>query len=292
MLLCGCSNTATETEPQISEISEIKESEKPVPEKSMPDPFSIPEEGLYDIRELEEGKEYIGKYHLLTSFNIPDPEYRNCQGCFFDGKTFTACLTRYADDGGQVGKICLYDLNGKVIGESEGSIRIDHANNITYIPKINSYLVSHCQGLTQEQYYMYSLVDAKTLSITKTDILEKPFFSMAYSPETDMYASAEWDGQTIDIWDGNLKLIKSVDVEMPSSLSQGVFCDKDGIYFIRSSKNGSKSEIRIYDWDAALKRTIIMDTYNESESINIIDGFVFVTTCGGNAYRISFEESA
>ena len=70
----------------------------------------------------------------------------------------------------------------------------------------------------------------------------------------------------------------AVDVERPGSLSQGVFCDETGVYFVRSSQNGFSSEIRVYDWDGRLVRTIPVeiDGNVEPENINIVNGETLV----------------
>lgn len=112
-----------------------------------------------------------------------------------------------------------------------------------------------------------------------------------------MYASGEWAGGTLDIWDGELYLLKSVSVEQPGSLSQGVFCDNEYIYFVRSSQNGYQAEIRIYDYDCNLKWAIPLEVGEgvEPENINIVKGKTYVmgndwTNRCGAVYVLDFEE--
>jgi len=278
--LCSCSKIETVQSSAVESIAESKAEES-----------EVILEGITDIARLEDGVDYVAKLSLATVLKQPTAEYSIAQGCYYNGEIFVTCYYKNLTDGKQVVLISENDSEGNVIKQSSPGLELDHANNITYIEKQNAYLVSHCQGTADEDYYTYSLVDADSLEIIKTEVLEYPFFSMAYCPEMDMFASGEWGGQTIDIWDGNLNHIKSIDVETPKSLSQGVCCNENGIYFIRSSQNGSITEIRVYDWDGNFIRSIKVDTYNETESINIIGGRVYISTCGGNIYTARFVKA-
>ena len=168
------------------------------------------------------------------------------------------------------------DLQGQKLAESD-PLPLDHANNLTYNPKLGLLVVTHCSS-EDGHYYRYSTVDPATFEIKHTADLPYPFFAMAYSPELDRYASGEWGGGTLDTWDGDLNPLLHQEVEAPGSLSQGVFCDAEGIYFVRSSQNGFPSEIRIYNWRLSLERTvpIALSGGIEPENINLVDGRVYI----------------
>ena len=119
---------------------------------------------------------------------------------------------------------------------------------------------------------------------------------MGYCPERDAFASARWSGETLDFWDGELNHKASRDVTPPGTLSQGVFASPDSVWFVRSSQNGYKQEFRVYDWEGELLATIPLQLKNdaESESVNIVDGVMYVTSNGGqraNLFRVDFKEA-
>ena len=250
------SSSAVTTTTSVTATTTVSEDEEP--------------EWVQSIYALREGVSYVGTCQQVFRFSFPQSEIYRVQGGYFDGKQYVVAIVHKGNDGYETVKLLRLDTTGKVMDESE-SLALDHANNITYNTTLDRWLISHCQS-PDGHYNRYSLVDPNTFTITKTADLEAPFFSMAYSPEKDRYASARWDGETIDIWDGNLNLLKTVDVERPQSLSQGVFCDEKGIYFVRSDLNGSGSEIRIYDWEANLVRII---PFNVGGGIEEIDAFFY-----------------
>lgn len=222
-----------------------------------------------------------GKYEAVAerifSFKADDTRFNVIQGGYFNGVNFTVAATCKDSEGFETVRLLTVTKEGDVISESE-PLPLDHANNITYNGRMGKYIVSHCQS-PDGHFSRYSAVDPVTFEITETRDLDSPFFSMAYSAERDAYASGRWAGQTIDIRDGSLSLIATYDVEKPGSLSQGVFCDADAIYFVRSSLDGFGPEIRIYDWAGELLNVIpiLLDGGEiEPESINIYDGNVYI----------------
>ena len=59
----------------------------------------------------------------------------------------------------EVGVIAEFDKEGNPIRYSK-ELNIEHGNNVTFVPKENAYLVSHCQP----GWNVYSLIDADTLT--------------------------------------------------------------------------------------------------------------------------------
>ena len=225
------------------------------------------------------------------TFRFADPEYVIIQGGYFDGAHYYIAAIKKLPDGYETARIAVLDASGNRLREST-PLHLDHANSITYNDRLDCLVIAHCQS-PDGHYYRYSLVDPVTLKIIETDDREYPFFSIAYSPEREQYASAQWGGETIDIWDKDLFHLQSYPVEKPGSLSQGVFCDENGIYFVRSSQNGFPAELRVYDWNANLLRTVTVDLPGdvEPESISLVDGDIYVVGTDwsrgcGVAYRL------
>ena len=235
------------------------------------------EAGLpYNIHLLDPDKNYTAVGTRLFDYGSDDPAYSVRQGAYFDGKYLYAAAVSHPEGAPETARIMVIDAKGKKKKES-GPLPLDHANCITYVPG-EGLLVSHCQS-DDGHYNRYSIVSLKNLKVTETKDLEHPFFSMAYAPDVGKYASGEWSGEAIDVWDRDLKCVLHRNVEMPATLSQGVFADKEGIYFVRSSQNGYGSELRVYNWECELLRVIPLELEGniEPESINIVDGKMYVT---------------
>ena len=292
-LLSACHAPAPDvSEPDEAEVSSEESLELSSEEETSAEPE--PTE-LTDIHALEEGITYVARMRELFTFRSEDPQYRMIQGACFDGETYYISAIRGMSDGSEQVRILKLDAEGKTIAESN-PLLLDHANNITYNSRLNRLVVSHCHS-PDNHYYRYSLVDPDRLKITQTADLPYPFYSMAYCEEKDMYASGEWSGEFVDTWDGDMTPVLHVAVECPASLSQGVFCDAQGIYFVRSAQNGAASEIRIYDWECQLTRRIELLTPSgniEPESINIVGQTVYVVAFDhsrgcGVSYTLFFE---
>lgn len=239
---------------------------------------NIKDENFGSTLTLEEGKEYkVKEYRRIMSFQTPDLRYKNLQGGYYDGSQFVLCITKGSmRQNNESGIIAKYDNAGNLLQTSD-DLPIEHGNNITFVPKKNAFIVSHCQP----GWNVYSTIDADTLRELSSGALERNFFSIAYCPATDMFASGFAGGEMIHTWNGDMSLANEFNVEQPSSLSQGAFCDSKYIYFVRSYNNGDTwSEIRIYKWDGSLAFQIDLDEWDswdmEPESINIVDGHIYI----------------
>lgn len=247
-----------------------------------------------DIHRLQAGKSYTVKGIRLFSVRSTDNAFAKIQGGYFDGETYYIAALRKRSNGYEDTRILVVSKKGKLLRESE-PLSLDHANNITYNPTLDRLVVSHCHS-PDGHYYRYSLVDPRTLTITKTADKNQPFFAMAYSPEKQKYASARWNGEILDFWDKDMNHLQARSVTQPGSLSQGVFCDSEGVYFVRSAQNGYGSELRIYDWNGNLKLATplqLADDY-EPECINIVGDttYIIADDWKGNAvvYILRFKE--
>ena len=251
---------------------------------------------ITNIHSLDRTKKYVAKGEELFVFKLKDTNYYIIQGGYFDGEYYYVAAIKKYEDGYEDAKILCMDAEGRRLRESD-ALPLDHANSITYNDKIDKLVVAHCHSV-DGHYYRYSFIDPKTLTVTETADKSYPFFAIAYSPEKEMYASGEWGGEAIDIWNSDFEHVKSVAVSQPGSLSQGVDCDGEGIYFVRSEQNGYPAEIRIYNWNCKLYCKVVLDLPDgvEPENISVIDGEVFVVGTDWNrrcgvAYKIAFELS-
>lgn len=244
---------------------------------------------------LEPGKQYYAYGVPLFEIPAPDPAYPIAQGSYFSGRHYYIAFIKDDDPSSGV-RIGRFSPSG-VLEALSGYLPLDHANNIAWHEKSGSLLVSHCQSNSGNRWNRYSFVDPYTFEVVSTGDLEKPFFAMGYSAEREEFASAEWGGETVDIWNGKMQCTASYTVEKPLSLSQGVWCDADYIWFVRSAAQGACAELRLYRWDGVLAFVIpIRDVIGEEESISVWDSAVFCVcnnqTCdGASVYRLELTEA-
>ncbi|MBQ9415355.1 MAG: hypothetical protein IJU20_00730 [Clostridia bacterium] len=253
---------------------------------------------------LDLSKNLSARGDRIAEFVCPESGYVTAQGCCFDGECWVVAFNRFDQNGEECTLLCKYDPEGKLVGTSDGPLYLEHANNISYLPEEEAYYVTSCQGTIRECWDGYSIVDKDTLEVLEKGTLDAPFFAMAYCPERQAYASGRWSGEILDFWDRQRHITLTRDVKVSGTLSQGVFATQDYVFFVRSSRtlpvNGVDvyfhQELRVYDWNGDWLTDIPLELQGdaESESVNIVDGEMYVTSNqGGSAllYRVVFTES-
>ncbi len=251
----------------------------------IPDGWSLSGDFLPDPEslriELTPGKSYTARIETLFTFPVCGDrgQYRIVQGGTFDGTYYyVALIDNQSDPMQEWVCLCKFDKSGRLLAKREG-LALDHANNITYVPKWNRLLVSHCQSTEQnpeKHWNRCSLVDPDTLTVTDTADLPLPFFSMAYCEELDRFCSGEWAGGTLDTWDGELNHLQSYSVTPPKGTSQGAEADGHYLYFPRYNPNS----LQVYSWDGEHCFDIpIVSKNGEVEHVSVADGIFYI---GGN----------
>ncbi len=256
--------------------------------------------------DLKEGAKYTAEPVEWFRFNSVNEKNRIVQGGCFTGNSF---IIAFLENDEADSRIILAEIgtDGNIIRTSE-PLDLAHANNIAYNVHRGRLIVSHCQQNVRkdepDRYSTYSFVDPRTFEITETDELKRPFFSIGYSFERGLFGAGEWAGGTVDVYADyyysgqSILLLKNINVEIPKTLSQGVWCDDTGIWFVRSSQDGYPCEIRIYDWEnCKLKFEIPINNMDiEPESINIYGDEVYIVCNnkeynGGIVYKLNFNET-
>lgn len=261
-------------------------------------PSNFGKEGGVTVDQLKVGTKYVGYAEKLCSLPNAATQTRP-QGVVFDGSRFY--MTNFSNDKPESRVILsVFDDKGNLIRTSE-KLDLDHANSLTYVPKKNALYVASCQSNDDEAaYYRYSVIDIESLTIVEQAEKEKPFFALGYSSEKNMFGSGQWSGETLDIWDGDFNHITSVNVLTHGTLSQGVYCTDEGIWFIRSHQKGYVTELLLYDWEGHLLHEILLPEFAEEaeDIVYIQDGtFWFASKWterfmaqGANIWSVKFYE--
>ncbi len=248
------------------------------------------------LHSLRDGVRYAASARKRGTFRSSDPAYTAVQGGWSDGARTFMAIIRPSADGFERARLLELAPDGTVLRES-APLPLDHANNLSYHPGWDALLVTHCQS-PDGHFNRLSLVNPADFSIRRTIDLPHPFFALAYCAALDRFASGEWAGETLDVWDGALRPLLHVGVEKPRTLSQGMCCDAAGLCFVRSSQNGCGPELRLYDWQCALRRVIplALEDGVEPESVNITaDGRTLVAGTDwrsgeGALFELEFSE--
>ena len=247
-----------------------------------------------------EAEKYKAVPELIGTFGTPDETHHIVQGNLYDGENYYVAFIENDNESSRV-ILTKLDPDGNFLKKS-GPLDLDHANDIAFLPERGLLLICHCQENENYVYNVYSLVDPETLEIVYTGALERNFPAMGYSPARKLFGSIEGAGDVVDVWNGDLELIRSFPVRRPLSLSQGGYANAAGMWFVRSTTAEAGCEILIYDWELGtlLYHIPIEGMTVEPESITVVGEGVsdaeITVVCnnadytGGEIYRLRLTE--
>lgn len=217
---------------------------------------------------------------------------KTSQGGGTDGKYFYQALIKKDTQTGEANnivRIVKTDLEtGKVVKTSD-DLALNHANDITYNPKINKLIVVHNAPYRDR----ISFVDPDTLEITETRSIGMKIYSIAYNATYDRYVVGLSGGQTFTILDAEFRNTLNSPFQ-PTSLTkgyitQGAECDDQFIYFVLYKQN----VITVYDWSGKFVSLITLDIKSiEPENLFIYKDEIYVacgTSAGTKVYKINLD---
>ncbi len=199
------------------------------------------------------------------------------QGGYTDGRYYYQTFIRGDKLSNEIDNdvyIVKYDLKKQKVLEQSESMKLNHANDLTYNSKLGYFVVAH----TNPNRYKVSFIDPKTLTIVKTVALEYMLFSIDYNEAYDRYVVGIAGGKTFRILDSDFKNVGNEEAYQPSdrtdkSITQGMCCDDSYIYFALYDPN----IIAVYDWDGNFITIIELSLPGEPENITVIDDKIYVT---------------
>lgn len=220
----------------------------------------------------------------LMTVKAPDDKSKTVQGGYTDGKYHYQAFIRKdtaSNEQNNVDVIVKTDLATGEVVKTSGPLPLNHANDITYNPKIDRLVVVH----NNPNRTHVSLIDPETLELVETKKIPYSIYCIEYNETRDQYVVGLSGGQSFTFLDGNLKRISSVKAAKPTPrtngyTTQGVTADDNYIYFVLYNQN----VITVYDWDFNFVTLIEMDLGKvEPENLSIVGNDLYVITTGGGA---------
>lgn len=225
---------------------------------------------------------FISTSEYLYTVAAPGNRINVTQGGYLDGNYFYQAFIKKdtaSNEANNVVRIVKSDAKtGKIIKIS-GDLALNHANDITYNPKINALLVVH----NNPNRSLVTLVDPDTLEVIRTVTLPLNIYCMTYNEERDMYVVGISGGQNFIFLDADFKVVGKVHVATTKTAgytTQGASSDNDFIYFVLYNQN----VITVYDWEGRFVTIIVLNVGNiEPENISVVNGEIYVVCHSGGA---------
>ncbi len=226
---------------------------------------------------LWEYSDHVIDCDTVFEMSTTDEKFLVLQGGGTDGEFAYAAQITYPEGLSRIIKI---DPETWQVVKYGPEIKLDHANDITYNPRIDKLVVVH----NAPNYKRISFVDRETLDITETRELDYPIFSISYNQKRDCYIVGRSGTQHFAMTDENFNPIREYTAVHTRYTNQGVTTDDDFIYFVQSGVNC----VMKYDFDGNFIEYIpLTDKYFEPEHLYFIKGKLYI---GFNTYFDYYAE--
>lgn len=231
---------------------------------------------------LRDKQRFTSTSEYLYTVANPSSEINISQGGYSDGNYFYQAFIKKdtsSNEQNNVVRIVKSDAKTGKLVKTSGDLALNHANDITYNPKLNALLVVH----NNPNRTWVTLVDAETLEVIRTVTLPYSIYCMSYNETRDMYVVGISGGQNFRYLDADFNPVGGLHIATTKTagyVTQGVSSDNDFIYFVLYRQN----VITVYDWEGNFVTIIELDVGSiEPENISVVDGEIFVTCISGGA---------
>lgn len=181
-------------------------------------------------------------------------------------------------------RLVRYDIQtGKTVRISD-PLPLNHANDLTYNSRRGLLVAVH----NNPNRKLVSFIDPETLTVTETVTLPCRIYSLAYSPERDMYVAGIAGGQSFCLLDAAFRQVGGSFSPTPDTagyITQGCACDARYIYFVLYRQN----VITVYDWEGRHIRTLPITVSGEPENLSQVGGSLYVASAAGGAQLTRIE---
>ncbi len=233
---------------------------------------------------LASSESHEGECVLAYSVPKPSADIKTVQGGCFAGQYFYQAFLKKdtaSNEENNIDRIVKFDTETKETVLTSEDLALNHANDITYNPKINKLVVVH----NNPNRTHVSFVDPETLTISETKVIDYKIYCIDYNEAKDCYVIGLSGGQSFRLVDGDFKPLG--EVYQPTGLTegyttQGCCSDENYIYFVLYKKN----VITVYDWSGKFVTLISLDVTAEPENISVVGDTIYVTCATSAAAKI------
>lgn len=218
----------------------------------------------------------------------PDPVFRGFQGGCSDGERYYyQVLMHYelSDRTKDYSCIAKVDLQEKKVVKYSGILRMDHANDITYLPDEALLLVTN----NSPNFTRVTLVDPESLEIVGTRESSVPLYALEYNPERGLFVAGLSGKREFCFLDRDLKPIDGKTYRTHPATDrytkQDICADANLLYFIlwdgkHKDMEDFRNLVAIYDWNGDYRGVLEFNVgVEEPESISIVNGEIYAV-CG------------
>lgn len=232
---------------------------------------------------------------------LPEPtDYQNLYyqgGCTADGEYFYQAVITYKDtksteedgtdkDVSNEVRVVKYNLS---TGENVWSdtMALNHANDITYNPKLDRFVVCHNAGNAKRVSYL-KVNDAGKLEMDGGADLKYSSYSIDYNAVYDRYVVGRSGAEYFDVYDSDFNVLYSFEAKeeykaqltedktsYTGYITQGIACDDNYIYCVLDKPD----VIVVYDWYGCFVTKIDLSNVvdYEPENISVVGNSIYVT---------------
>lgn len=227
----------------------------------------------------------------LYTVAFPSNEINITQGGYSDGNYFYQAFIKKdkeSNERNNVVRIVKSDAKTGKLVMTSGDLALNHANDITYNPKLHALLVVH----NNPNRTLVTLIDPDTLEMVRTVNLPFDIYCISYNEKRDLYVAGISGGQNFRFLDADFNPVGDLHIATSKTTgytTQGVSTDDDYIYFVLYKQN----VITVYDWEGNFVKIIKFNVGNiEPENVSVVNGEIYVTchARGAKVYRIILED--
>ncbi len=244
---------------------------------------SMLEEAIAKGGKLTAELEKVAAFDTVT---VDGVTCRIVQGGGTDGTYAYVALVTGNNGASTKSVILKFDPKTWEIVQTSGLLLLQHANDITYNPRLKSLVVASCTPNDRQLVY----VDPDTLELTGSTLLRTATYCLAYDQWKDCYWTAK------DLYYGSVPaddlktLTKAWKHDTTGYTTQGMTVDEKYLYFVLYKNNC----LMVYDKETGAQTVIPLSvpaSEGEPESLFLLDGEMYIffnnkTWTGGEIYRL------
>lgn len=288
VMLCGCGETSSDSEPAQEAVSEDAAFNEEL-EAYMSALYDFKDENVFNIKNY---KQYMPLATVKGLVNdsyakiIPGDEYDFPQGGCTDGTYIYLAMK----DSNEIFRITKVDMTTWEIVERSETMEIGHANGMAYNSKTNQIVIAKCQT---DHYKEIVFLNPDTLTVTGEKTLAMEISTIAYNATRDQYVVSDND-EHFYILDADFNEIFYSEGHDVGLSTQSCDCDDNYIYIGNTgvTYDPGFEVVKVYNWDGEYQGIFQIEIMEEQQALINYDGKYYVTFLLGSGcgiYEVQYD---